>query len=46
MKKLILLLMVGGLLADTLLYKQVTQAADNVGLASSYTTPSSQIDVF
>ena len=46
MKKLILIaLLVGSLFADTLLYKQVTQAADNVGLASSYTTPSSQIDI-
>ena len=38
MKKLILLLMVGGLLADTLLYKQVTESADNVGIASGYNT--------
>ena len=37
MKKLIFILMVGSLFADTLLYKQVAKAAEG-GLASSYNT--------
>ena len=37
MKKLIIILMVGSLFADTLLYKQVAKAAEG-GLASSYNT--------